>query len=230
MAEKKHRIGKVIVKGLRLSFLSVYEPDKQTDKKTGKVTEKWKANFLIPKDGADECMAKFQGKWMPVLKALKAASEEAKTDKYGDQKNWPKLRPDKLFLRDGDLEEWDGYEGHWYVSAGAPLTEKPLVLSNRKDGNGKWVEAEPGGKNSPFSGAYGNGTLEIWAQDNEHGKRMNAKVKAVQYFADGEPFGGNGPTDAEEDFDDDMVGEEGDLGDDMDHGGDEDEDDVSGMV
>lgn len=228
MTEKKHRVGKVIVKGLRLSFLSVYEPDKQTDKKTGKVTEKWKANFLIPKDGADGLMAKFQGKWVPVLAALKAASEEAKTEKYGDKKNWPKLRPDKLFLRDGDLEEWDGYEGHWYVSAGAPLTEKPLVLTNRKDGDNKWIEAEPGGKSSPFSGAYGNGTLEIWAQDNEHGKRMNAKVKAVQYYADGEPFGGNGPTNAEEDFDDDMVGEEGDIGDDYD-GGDNDDDD-GGLV
>lgn len=226
MTEKKERVGKVIVKGLRLSFFAGYEPDKQKSD-DGKIVEKWKANFLIPEDeikgSSRELKAKFKGKWMPLKDALVKASEEAKEAKWGDKKNWPKMKPDRVFLRDGNLENWDGYENHWYISANAVLAEKPLVLTNRKDGNDNWIEAEPGGKNAPYSGCYVNGTIEVWCQDNEHGKRVNCKVKAVQFYSDGDPFGGAGPTDPNEDFDDDMVGEEGDLGDGDDNGGDDDD-------
>jgi hypothetical protein len=70
-------------------------------------------------------------------------------------------------------------------------------------------------------------------QDNKHGKRANAMLKSVQFLRDGESFGA-APVNPDDEFDDDMVGEVGSIGDDGDDsygepdtGGD---DDVSSLV
>ena len=42
----------------------------------------------------------------------------------------------------------------------------------------------------PYSGCYVNVSIDIWAQDNKFGKRVNAKLLAVQFHADGEAFSG----------------------------------------
>lgn len=208
---KKEVIGKVILLNVRGSFMALFEPDKQKQD-DGSVRETWKSNFLIPKDEAANMVAVYKGQRMPVLTALKKASAEAKQKKWGDEKNWPKMKPEKLFLRDGDLENWDGYAGCFYVSSNAPLTDRPAVVTNRKDGNGEWIEAQAGGKASPYAGCYVNATIEVWCQDNEHGKRVNAKLKAVQFYKDGDAFGA-APTNPNEDFTDDMAGEQGSFDD-----------------
>lgn len=217
----KEVIGKVTVLGQRLSFASLFEPNvqKQDD---GTTRETWKTNLLIAKDTASEQVGVFKGKRMPLLDALKAASEEAKEKKWGPKAKQPKLKPDRVFLRDGDLEDWEGYADNFYISANASLSDRPSVITNRKDGNGNWIEAEPGGRGSPYSGCFVNAVLLIWCQDNEHGKRVNAQVKAVQFFKDGEAFGA-APVNPNEEFTDDMAGEEGSIGGDFDEGGDDDE-------
>lgn len=219
---KKYEVGKVILLNVRLSFPSLFEPNRQTDE-DGNVRETWKANFLIPKDQESTLVGVFKGKRMPIIQAIQAAAKEAKAKGWGeDPSKWPKLKPEKVFLRNGDLEDWDGYAGCNYVSANAQITDRPAIVTNRKDGNGNWIDAEPGGKGSPYSGCYVNATIVIWAQDNKHGKRLNAKVRAVQFFRDGEAFGAP-PTNPNEDFTDDMVGEEGTYDDD--DVSDEDDDD-----
>lgn len=230
MAEKKHDPMKVVLMNVRASFLSVYEPNRQKQD-DGSIRETWKGNFLIDKDAIKDgsAKAKYMGKVMPVMDALKKASAAAKAKKWGENPDkWPKLKPEKVFVRDGDLEDWDGYEGNRYVSASAQIQDKPAVVTSRKNKDG-WIPAEPGGQGSPYSGCYVNATIVVWAQDNEHGKRVNAQLKAMQFYADGEAFGA-APTDPNDDFDDDMVGEEGDIGDD-DFGGDADEgDEDDGLV
>jgi len=217
----KEVVGKITVLGARASFLSVFEPNKQTDDETGKVRENWKGNLLVQKDDLDTTMAKYNGAKMPLAKAMAAAKKDVLTKKYGaDEKSWPKYKPEKKFWRDGDLENWDGYEGCWYISANAQLADRPLVLTNRKDADGKWIPAEPGGAAAPYAGCWVNATIVVWCQDNEHGKRLNCQLKALQFLKDGEAFGA-APVDAQEEFDDDDVGEEGSIGDE-DEGGDED--------
>lgn len=221
--QKKEVVGKVIVLGARLSFASLFEMNRQTQE-DGTVRETWKANLLLPKDKLDEMVGIYKGARMPIMTALKKASAEAKSKKWGDESKWPKLKPEKLFLRDGDLEDWEGYAGHRYISASAQPSDRPSVVTNRKDAKGNWIEAEPGGKNAPYSGCYVNATIIVWAQDNDHGKRVNAQIKAVQFFRDGEAFGA-APTNPNEDFTDDMVGSEGSFGDDV-----GDDDDADSMV
>tara|TARA_Y100000593_G_scaffold83521_2_gene157526 strand:- start:29061 stop:29750 length:690 start_codon:yes stop_codon:yes gene_type:complete len=229
MTEQKLNPMKVVLINVRASFLSIYEPNVQTQD-DGSKRETWKANALIDKDEykSGEAKAKYMGKVMPVKDALAKASAAAKEKKWGDEKKWPKLKPEKVFVRDGDLEDWEGYPGNYYVSANAPLSDKPACVTNRKNKDG-WIPAEPGGAGAPYSGCYINMTIEVWAQDNEHGKRVNAKLKAIQFRADGEAFGA-APTDPNDDFDDDMVGEEGDIGDDDVVGGEEDDGDDDALI
>lgn len=214
----KETIGKVTFIDLRLSFASLFEMNRQKQD-DGSVRETWKSNFLIPKAdfNSGKVIGVYKGKRYPLKQALQLAADEAKEKKWGPKAKWPKLKPDRVFLRDGDLEDWEGYADQFYISASAQPADRPSVITNRKDANGDWIPAEPGGKAAPYSGCYVNGTIVIWAQDNEHGKRVNAQVKAVQFRRDGEAFGA-AAVDVNEEFTDDMVGEEGNIGDDGDDG------------
>ena len=43
-----------------------------------------------------------------------------------------------------------------------------------------------------YSGCYVNGKVDIWGQDNKYGKRVNAKLIAVQYVPkEAESFDGS---------------------------------------
>ena len=214
----------VTLLGVRLSFASLFEPNKQKNE-DGTERETWKSNFLIPKEEAAEMIGVFRGKHYPILQALKLASAAAKTLEWGHEDKWPKLKPEKLFLRDGDLEDWEGYPGNFYVSANAPIASRPAVVTNRKDASKKWIVAEPGGLGAPYSGCYVNSVIRIWAQDTEHGKRVNSSLKTVQFLKDGEAFGA-APVDPNEHFTDDMVGEEGSIGGEYDDA----DDDMSNLV
>ena len=210
---KSEQIGSVKLVNVRLSFASLFEPNVQKND-DGSERKTWKSNFLIPKKGDDS---------KRLLALLKKAKNEVMAKKYGDdEKKWPKIKKERMFLRDGDEEDWDGYEGNWYVSANSPLERRPRVITNRKDKNGHWIDAEPGERGCPYSGCYVNAIIRVWVQDNEHGRRVNASLEAVQFRADGEPFGA-APVDVDDAFDDDDVGDEGEI-DDIDED-DEDEDD-----
>lgn len=43
---------------------------------------------------------------------------------------------------------------------------------------------------APYSGSYGNGIIQVWAQDNSWGKRINAQIMGVQFAEHGESLGG----------------------------------------
>lgn len=207
MAEAKDTIGKITFLGPRLSFASLFELNRQKQD-DGSVRETWKANLLFDKKTLKSMVAVYKGKRMPALDAIRAAKAEVMEKKWGPAEKQPKLKADRIFWRDGDEENWDGYPGSWYISASASAADRPKVVTNRKDGNGHWIEAEPGGKGAPYSGCYVNATIVVWAQDNEHGKRVNAQIKAVQFFKDGEAFGA-AAVNPDDEFTDDMAGEVG---------------------
>lgn len=100
---------------------------------------------------------------------------------------------DKVCLHDGDLKaSYDGFPGNLYISARNPV--RPTVLNDDKT---PLVAAD--GK--PYAGCYVHAVLELWAQDNNYGKRVNATLMGVQFFLDGDSFTGGGAAD-ESDFDD----------------------------
>lgn len=215
-------VGRVLLRGVRLSFADIYRPSKdKVNKKTGEVMKgRFSANFLNYRDSPN---------YKANMAAIKKGGQEARIKKWGENpKKWPKLKPEKICTRDGDLEDWEGFEGADYLSANAPANRPPQVIQNRKhkvkaeDGTMKlvWAPAEEGAKFSPYSGCIVNAVVSIWAQDDEdYGKRLNASLEIVQYAAEGEAFGAAAP-DADEIMGDDLMADESDLGDE-----DEDDDD-----
>ena len=53
----------------------------------------------------------------------------------------------------------------------------------------------------PYSGSYVNVIIDVWAQDNSYGKRINAQLQGVQFVRDGEAFSGGGTSADASDFD-----------------------------
>lgn len=201
----KDRVGRVKLKNVRLSFPHLFEPQEgMVDDDTGKKgPDKYGASFLIPKETAE-------GK--ATLAAIKAAADGVKTEKWG--KNPPKLKPEKICLRDGDQEDWDGYENHFYLTSSN--TRQPVLIDRRKGVDGQWLrlldcngEPVPGALELLYAGCYVNAVVSLWAQDNKHGKRINASLEAVQFLRHGEAFGAK-PVNPDDSFDDDDVPDEGD--------------------
>jgi len=221
---KEPQTGEVKLKDVRLAFASLFEPNVQKNE-DGTERKTWKANFLMGKgdDGKGDTEQDRKN-----LGAISKAYKDVMTAKFGpDRKKWPKIKADKKCLRDGDEENWDGYEGNMYLSANSKLERRPRVITNRKDAAKKWIEADLGEKACPYSGCYVNVIVRIWFQDNEHGRRVNASLEAVQFLRDGEPFGA-GSIDVDDAFDEDDVGEYGEIDDP--YGSDDDDDDDDGLI
>lgn len=97
----------------------------------------------------------------------------------------------KLPLKDGNLKEaYGGFAGNMYISARSKV--KPEV----RDMDGKTPLGIADGR--PYAGCYVYASISIWAQDNSYGKRINATLRGVQFFRDGDAFAGGTPvTDSE---------------------------------
>jgi hypothetical protein len=137
------------------------------------------------------------------LKAIETVGREKWKEK------WPAFKKsieskDALCLHNGDAKaDLEGYAGNWFVSARAYT--RPLVIDRDRS---PLTEAD--GK--PYAGCYVNLLVDIYAQDSQYGKRINAGLKGVQFYKDGDAFGGGAPADPDA-FDD--VSDTGDDEDDL---------------
>ncbi len=107
-----------------------------------------------------------------------AVLAEIKAEMNAAIENEPKLRSnrptgDRLCLRRPDREELKYNPGNLMLKAGNPRA--PIVL--HPDGRTIMTEAT----NLVYSGCYLNVKIEIWGQANKWGRRVNAKLIAVQY-------------------------------------------------
>lgn len=185
MADVKEKDpGEVTLKRVMLSFPHLFKPqDGRIDKDTGKKGEpKFNCSLLIPKTDKAQ------------LDEIKAAVKRVKVKKYGSEDKAPKYKPEKLAYRDGDQEEWEGYEGTIYVSASSPQNRKPKLIDRDKS-----ELREDAGK--IYGGVIVNAVVRFWIQDNEHGKRVNCSIEAVQFVKHGTAFGAK-PVDVDEAFED----------------------------
>jgi hypothetical protein len=170
---------KIKLNAVRLSFPQLFEA--KTVNGEGKPA--FSAAFLIsPKD--------------PQIAMINTAISSVAAEKWGIKADaiLKTIRAaDKTCLHSGDLKSnYDGFEGMMYISARNPL--KPSVVDTNKSP----LVAEDG---RPYAGCYVNAVLELWTQDNNYGKRVNATLMGVQFYKDGESFVGGGVADAD-DFDD----------------------------
>lgn len=174
---------RILVRDVRLAFPSLWKATAPRSQ-TGSGEPAFSASFLLPTNHkqlveinlaiASVAKDKWNTKADAILKAMKAA--------------------DKICLHNGDSKsEYEGFEGNLYISSRSKV--RPSVFDGQRN-----ELSEADGK--PYSGCYVNASLELWAQDNSYGKRINAQLRGVQFLRDGDAFaGGSRPADADE-FDD----------------------------
>ena len=131
----------------------------------------------------------------PAATVLRQAFDAIGKDKWGAK--WPAVKKeielkDRTCLHDGDTKaNLAGYPGNLFVSA--RNRSRPLVLDRDKT-----PLAKADGR--PYSGCYVHASIELWCQDNNFGKRINASLRGVQFVKDGEAFSGGGAA-SEDEFD-----------------------------
>jgi len=163
-------MAKIMLPNVRLSFPSLFHKAVFDGKET-----KFEATFLISKDEQGD-----------KVKEIKAAIDAA----IKENLKGAKLPTDKLCMKDGDGIEYAGYAGH--MSLKASSQKRPIVLNRDKT---PLTEDD----NKLYAGCYVNAIIELWAQNNQFGKRINANLLGVQFFKDGEPFA-DGVTASASDF------------------------------
>lgn len=161
----------VILKNARLSF-----PNLVTPKVTNGGKPRFQASFLLdPKDPEQK----------EQIKELKALCEKMATENFEK-----KVSSDRCCLRKGDDEDgnprYEGYGGMWVVSATRANHQGSPALVDRK----RNPLAEPA--KELYAGCRVNVKINVYAQDYEGTKRINATLEVVQFWTNDEPFG-NGP-------------------------------------
>jgi hypothetical protein len=168
---------KVTLKSVRAAFLHVHKPDEKFHRFGG--------TFPIEPGSAN-------------AKAISAAIEKVAAEKWGAK---GKTIVEKLYedggvcyskkpKKNAEGEVYDGFEGMYSIAASQP-SPKPTVLGRNKE-----VLAPDSGK--PYSGCYVNAIIDIWAQDNSFGKKINASLSGVQFERDGDAFAGGAPASMDE--------------------------------
>jgi len=167
-------MGRLLIENVRLSF-----PDLFTPRQVNENSEpKYKASFLFAPDH-------------PAYTALYGEMQKVAADKWGPDGQqvlaglWSAGR---TCLHDGNTRQYEGYAGNMYLSASSE--QRPVVVNSDRSPLNK-------GDGRPYAGCQVNAYVEIYAQDNKYGKRINASLKAVQFAGDGEAFSGSAPVDAE---------------------------------
>lgn len=197
MAKKAKEII-VKLKNVRLSYACLYEHEQFEGDSTGK----YGANFIL----TEEANA-------AEIKEIKAAMKEVA------QSKWPKGLPStlQLCLRPGtDRETPEGNYAEGYGPGThffhATNRKRPITL----DAGGDPVTQEDSENLDILqSGDYVHCSISLWAQDSHGQKRINAQLRGVRHYKEGERFGGGVPVDADDElggFDDDGSASSGEDG------------------
>jgi hypothetical protein len=165
--------GRVMLRNVRLAFPNLFEPSAY-----GEGDPAYSATLIMDPAQAEAvdkvinavAREKWGAKADAQLKALRAAG--------------------KVALRDGDEKaDYDGFEGMMFIAARSKT--RPTVVDGQRQ-----PLAQSDGR--IYAGCYVNASLEVWAQDNAYGKRVNCTLRGVQFVRDGEAFGGGRPAAADE--------------------------------
>jgi hypothetical protein len=86
-------------------------------------------------------------------------------------------------------EVYDGFEGMHHISASntarVQVIDRDTSPLTPADGR-------------PYGGCFVDASIDVWTQDNSWGKRINAKLRWVQFRGDGDAFSGGAPVSQDE--------------------------------
>lgn len=150
----------MLLKRVRLSFPAVFTPTAYN----GEGEKKYEATFLIEKGSENHKMVQAEIDLM------------MQRDFKGKR-----LPADRICLRDGNEKSYEGYEGHYYLKA----SSKKRIAVVDQDKTPLTEDDE-----KVYGGAYVNASFDLWAMDNQFGKRINAGLRGIQFDSHGDSFSG----------------------------------------
>jgi len=164
---------KLLLKNVRLAFPNLFTAQQVN----GQGDPKFGGAFIFAPDH-------------PAKKLVTDACRAVATEEWGakaDEVLKAIAASDKLCIHNGDTKaDYEGYGGMYFVNTSNKT--RPLVIDRNKSP----LTAQDG---KPYAGCYVNASIELWAQDNKFGKRINASLRGVQFEADGDAFAGGGVAD-----------------------------------
>lgn len=186
----------VKLSNVRFSYLNVFVPrvnkgQPETDEQ-GNDKRKYSAALIFNVDS-------------PEAKTLKETIESVAKEKWGEKAAGVLKKlysTNKVCLKEGssrmgeDGEVLNGYEDRLFINTSSPAAAAPRVFN--KFGQKVTVEtrgAFSGEARGPTSGDYGQAMIQLWAQDNQFGQRINATLLGIALSKFGEPLGRREMTD-----------------------------------
>ena len=131
--------------------------------------------------------------------AILAEAEEAWKDKAASvvkmlEEDGKVCFTKKVYKSKKTGEPYQGFEGKHFLSTRNAKTQPTVFNQYGEELNSKSeIEAKA------FSGAVVNASIEVWAQDNKWGRRVNCSLRGVMLTGEGENFGGgSAPASADE--------------------------------
>lgn len=157
----------VFLHNVRLSYPSLF----QASAFPGAARATYSAHVLVPRDSQ---AAKDVMKYVEKVAKEKWGAKSAST--------LASIMADKqrTFWRDGAIKGSDEYVGNMFAALSNESRPRVVNVDNTE------LSEEDG---RPYSGCYVNVSFQIWIQDNKFGKGIRARLRGVQFVADGEPFG-----------------------------------------
>lgn len=171
---------KVILKDVRIAFIDALWTPKQYQ---GAGPFRRSATFLVV-PGSDND------------KLLEAAIEKVAAEKFGKKAAsvlaGVRGNSNKCCYMDGNTKaDYDGFQGMKYLASHRKDADGPVLVIDTN----KAPLAEGAGR--PYAGCYVNASVDIYAQDGQN-TGIRSGLIGVQFFRDGDSFGGASRSDGSE--------------------------------
>lgn len=176
---------RIMLKGLMMSFPALAEPQA-----FGEGEPAYGAKFPITINGEHQ---------KAIEEAMLAEAKEAWKDKAESVlsmlvEDGKVAFTKKVYRSKKTGEPYQGFEGKHALSARNAKTQ-PTVFNQY----GEELTSKSDIERQAYSGAIVNASVEVWAQDNKWGRRINCSLRGVMLTGEGENIGGgSAPASADE--------------------------------
>jgi hypothetical protein len=130
-----------------------------------------------------------------IEEAILAEAKEAWKDKAASILELLAEDGKKVYKSKKTGEPYTGFEGKHYLSTRNAKTQ-PTVFNQY----GEELSAKGDIERQAFSGALVNASIEIWAQDNKWGRRVNCSLRGVMLTGEGDNLGGGSSAASADEF------------------------------
>lgn len=161
----------ITLKRVRLAFVKVNKPEEY---KKGEGNPRYSVTILTEPDSPNVKL---------VTGAIRAAAAEKWADKAETMLKQLKAQA-RLCIYDGDTRDYAGFEGMKAINASCGADMPPTLVTPGR----KRLDNET--QSTIYSGCWANVIINVWAMDNDWGRRVNAELKGIQFLEDDVRLGG----------------------------------------